>query len=212
MAIQEKAELYRDAKGLWRVQALNAKKSDKGMVVPPSLRSKLTDAHDGVIVRVVKVNGQIKRLLFEDGDVQEVVKQGAHQMQESEKSHQRTTQENLASPMSHDYSLLSTTVFAYDCAKDALRLGGAYNEYKNHAKSLPMMIRTNGLGATMAYLESKDERYFKELRNNIRGFLKQKEPELNEDEYFKDSYTVKELTKAVLTFVGWLRHFSSGLI
>ncbi len=75
-----------------------------------------------------------------------------------------------------------------------------------------MMIRTNGLGATMAFLESKDERHFEELLNNIREFLRYKEPELNEGEYFEDSHTVKELTKAVLTFVSWLRHFSSGLI
>lgn len=133
-------------------------------------------------------------------------------MQESEKSPQLTTQEDLVSPTSNDNSVPSIAVFAYDCAKDALSLGDGYKEYKNHAKSLTMMIRTNGFGATMVYLESKDERHFEELRNNIRGFLKQISPELNESEYFRDSHTVKELTKAVLTFVGWLRHFSSGLI
>ncbi len=218
MAIQEKAELYRDAKGLWRVRSFNAKKNDKGMAVPPSLRSRLTDAHDGAVVKVVKVNGQIERFLFEDGDVQDVVKQGSHQVQESKKTPQPTTQEDLVSPAANDNCLPSIAVFAYDCAKDALRLGAGYKEYKNHAKSLTMMIRTNGFGATMAFLESKKERHFVTLKDDIAKFLSQHKQALSVGEFHSmaitklDSHTVKELTKAVLLFVAWLRHFSSGLI
>lgn len=218
MAIQEKAELYRDAKGLWRVRSFNAKKNNKGMAVPPSLRSQLTDAHDGAVVKVVKVNGQIERFLFEDGDAQDVVKQGSHQVQESKKTPQPTTQEDLISPAANDNCLPSIAVFAYDCAKDALRLGAGYKEYKNHAKSLTIMIRTNGFGATMAFLESKKERHFVTLKDNIAKFLSQHKQALSMGEFHSmaitklDSHTVKELTKAVLLFVAWLRHFSSGLI
>lgn len=218
MAIQEKAELYRDAKGLWRVRSFNAKKNNKGMAVPPSLRSQLTDAHDGAVVKVVKVNGQIERFLFEDGDAQDVVKQGSHQVQESKKTPQPTTQEDLISPAANDNCLPSIAVFAYDCAKDALRLGAGYKEYKNHAKSLTIMIRTNGFGATMAFLESKKERHFVTLKDDIAKFLSQHKQALSMGEFHSmaitklDSHTVKELTKAVLLFVAWLRHFSSGLI
>jgi len=218
MKVQEKAKLYRDSKGLWRTKTLNAKRNDKGMAVPPSLRNTLTDAHDGALVKVVKVNGQIERLLFEDSDAHDGVKQGSHQVQESKKTPQPTTQEDLVSPAANDNCLPSIAVFAYDCAKDALRLGAGYKEYKNHAKSLTMMIRTNGFGATMAFLESKKERHFVRLRDDIAKFLSQHNQALSVGEFHSmaitklDSHTVKELTKAVLLFVGWLRHFSSGLI
>ena len=218
MEKQEKAELYRDAKGLWRVRAFNAKKNDKGMAVPLDLRRKLTDAHEGTVVMVVKVNGQIDRLLFEKGDVQEVVKKGPHQMQESEKSSQQTIHDDSVSPAAKGYGVPGSAVLAYQCAEDALRLGDGYKEYKNHAKSLPMMIRTNGLGATMAFVESKKEGHFVTLKDDIVKFLRQNEQGLHAGNFHSkaikelDSHIVKELTKTVLSFVAWLSRFASGLI
>lgn len=219
MKVQKKAELYRDAKGLWRVRAFDAKKNDKGMAVPLGLRSELTEAHDGTAVTVVKVNGQIDRLLFEKGDVPEVVKKGPHQILELEKFSQQTIHDDSVSPSAKgDGVVPGSAVLAYQCAEDALRLGDGYKEYKNHAKSLSMMIRTNGLGATMAFLESKKEGHFITLKDDIAKFLRQNEQGLNTGNFYSkaikelDSNIVKELTKKVLSFVAWLSRFASGLI
>jgi CRISPR-associated protein Cmr5 len=216
MEVREKAKLCRDTKGLWRLKAvLNAKQKDKGMSVPPTLRSNLTEDDDGKTVTVVKVDGQINKLIFEGGEDQEVVKQDAHKMQVSEQSTRPTMHGEVVLSAAKDESAKGCAVLAYECALGAQSLG---KEYKNHAKSLSMMIRTNGLGTTMAYLESKDDRPLVRLHENIAMFMRQKEPCLNEHNVFskslveKDSRVIKELTKETLCFLGWLSRFASGLI
>lgn len=106
-------------------------------------------------------------------------------------------------------------VFAYMCAEKAKSLG---KEYKNHVKSLPMMIRTNGLGGTLAFLESKEEKTFSNLYCDITEYLKQKHISLNKTNNVlhqiakSDSCEIMAFTKDVLIFLGWLRRFSEGLI
>jgi CRISPR-associated protein Cmr5 len=218
MEVQEKAKLYRDTKGVWRVRGFNAKQKDSGMSVPPALRSTLTEDADGKSVTVVKVDGQIKRLLFQDGEVQEVVQQNTQKMQESEQSYRPVMSGDAVSSDVPDDGEKSCAVFAYECAVAAQTLG---KEYKNHAKSLPMMIRTNGLGATMAYLESKDRKdgkHFERLKEDIMKLLRKIEPSLDEENLSsqslaeKDSQVIKELTKETIHFLGWLSRFASGLI
>jgi CRISPR-associated protein Cmr5 len=219
MEVREKAKLFRDAKGLWRLKAVhNAKQKDKGMPVPPTFRSNLTEDDDGKTVTVVKVDGQINKLIFEGGEAQEVVKQDAHKMQVSEQSTRPTMHGDVVSSVAKDDSVKSCAVLAYECALCAQSLG---KEYKTHAKSLSMMIRTNGLGTTMAYLESKDRKdgkHFERLKEDIMRFLRKIEPSLNEENVFsqclaaKDSHVIKELTKEALFFLGWLSRFASGLI
>jgi len=219
MEVQEKAKLYRDAKGVWRVREFNAKKKDKGMAVPQAFLSKLNEACDGKNVTVVKVDGQIKRVLFQDGDFHEVIKQDTHKMQESEQSLRQSMHGDAVSSEVQDDGEMSCAVLAYECARDAAQSLG--KEHKNHAKSLPMMIRANGLGATIAYLESKDRKdgkHFEQLKKDIMRFLRKIEPSLDEENVFskslaaKDSHVIKELTKDALLFLGWLSRFASGLI
>lgn len=218
MERQEKAKLCIDPKGVWRVLALNANKNEKGMAVPPGLRSNLTEADDGKGVTVVKVNGQIRRLLFQDGEVQEVIQKDTYQLQESEQSSRPVMHRDAASSVVQDDGEKSCAVFAYECALAAQSLG---KEYKNHAKSLLMMIRANGLGATIAYLESKDRKdgkHFERLKEDIMKLLRKIEPSLDEENLSsqslveRDSQVIKELTKETLFFLGWLSRFASGLI
>ena len=122
-------------------------------------------------------------------------------------------------------------VIAYSCAKDAFTLG---KDYKNHVKSLPMMIRANGLGATLAYLKSKEkddqskekddqskekDDHFKKVYEHLKGYLKEKNVKLKvDDNNIADailnctSVETRELTKDALTFLSWLRRFADGLI
>jgi CRISPR-associated protein Cmr5 len=109
----------------------------------------------------------------------------------------------------------SDAVIAYHCAIAAKEIG---KEYKNNAKSLSLMIRSNGLGATLAYLESKEEKHFVELLKNIVEFLKKKNliesvGKISSEMIVKrNSFEIKELTKEVLGFLAWLRRFAAGLI
>ncbi|MBN1928141.1 MAG: type III-B CRISPR module-associated protein Cmr5 [Chlorobiaceae bacterium] len=219
MEVQEKAKLYRDTKGVWRVRGVNAKKKDKGMAVPQALLSKLNEACDGKGVTVMKIDGQIKKVLFQDGDVHEVVKQDTHKMQESEQSLRQSMHGDAVSSEVQGDGEMSCAVLAYECALDVPKSLG--KEYKNHAKSLPMMMRTNGLGATFAYLESKeskDGKHFERLKEDIMKLLRKIEPSLDEENLSsqslaaRDSRVIKELTKETILFLGWLSRFASGLI
>ena len=97
-------------------------------------------------------------------------------------------------------------------------------EYKSYAKKIPMLIKTNGLGTTFAFMMSKGGTYEiigeqvlawlkfdnKKLlpdANGIENFseLTQKVVELNSLEY-------RALTLEVLSFLNWLRRFADGLI
>ena len=104
-------------------------------------------------------------------------------------------------------------VVAYNCAKQAIHLR---KDYKNHAKSLPMMIRANGLGATLAFLKSKDDTYYQKLYEQLGKYLQTKNTKLSgevADAILNcTSQETKELTKEALTFLGWLRRFAEGLI
>lgn len=115
--------------------------------------------------------------------------------------------------------------FAYDCAK---RIAGGDSkkakEYKSYAKKLPMMIKTNGLGAAIAFAFSKgkDGNAWELLFNHVQDWLRQEQKKwllgsfsaqslenavisLNSNEYHA-------LTVEVLAFLNWLRRFAEGLI
>ena len=115
--------------------------------------------------------------------------------------------------------------FAYKCAEQ----GSKSKEYKSYAKKIPMMIKTNGLGATFAFMYSKKNKSGKEktymlIGEDVTAWLKKsgtnlygidkvkkfedlvvKTVELNSSQY-------RALTIEVLAFFNWLRRFAEGLI
>lgn len=112
---------------------------------------------------------------------------------------------------------------AFECAKKGAELGKP-EEYKSYVKKIPMLIKTNGLGATMAFIFAKS----KGKTDNAYGLIyKQTEDwivkerklltldgnkkfvekicELNSSEY-------RHITNEVISFFTWLRRFAEGLI
>jgi len=97
-------------------------------------------------------------------------------------------------------------------------------EYKSYVKRIPMLIKTNGLGATFAYMLSKGGTYefigkqvLEWLKNDEKGIL----ANANEINDFKgltekiislNSHAYRALTIEVLAFFNWLRRFAEGLI
>lgn len=118
--------------------------------------------------------------------------------------------------------------FAYDCAKKGAKLNKA-SEYKSYSKKIPMMIKTNGLGATMAFIWSKgvdkrgninDQNAYGLIYLQIGDWLKKESKNLLEVEHDSlavtlanvDSYTYRAATIEVLAFINWLRRFAEALI
>lgn len=98
-------------------------------------------------------------------------------------------------------------------------------EYKSRAKNLPMMIKTNGLGAALAFLWSKREKEpaCRELYENIkdwitnhRSYLIEKVDNTKTDFTDKivslESTPYRAVTIEVLALMSWIRRFADGLI
>lgn len=97
-------------------------------------------------------------------------------------------------------------------------------EYKSYVKKIPMLIKTNGVGATFAFMLSKGgiytyigEQVLEWLKNEEKGMLKN----ATELENFRllvkevtnlESPEYRALTNEVLAFFNWLSRFAEGLI
>ncbi len=117
--------------------------------------------------------------------------------------------------------------YAYKCV-DEVKNMPKNKEYKAYAKKLPMMIKTNGLGATLAFCKSKSSNErdkagyaYKKLYEHITEWLKNDDKQLialsaNDDlvEKVISSYSqmYRAVTVEVLAFLNWLRRFAEGLI
>jgi CRISPR-associated protein Cmr5 len=118
--------------------------------------------------------------------------------------------------------------FAYQCAEEASKNLGKPKEYKAYVKKMPMLIKTNGLGASMAFAFAKGAKGGKVetktpwglLYTQIENWLKEDEKGLIDFEKGRiakflaetDSYTYRAVTVEILAFLSWLRRFAEALI
>lgn len=116
--------------------------------------------------------------------------------------------------------------FAYECAEQILK--ELQESYRSHVKSFPMLVKTNGLGAALAFLFSKKDKehgVYKMVGNNIVNWLKKDKKyknygleklsdlkSLTEGVVGINSPEYRALTIEVLAFFTWLRRFAEGLI
>jgi CRISPR-associated protein Cmr5 len=109
---------------------------------------------------------------------------------------------------------------AFDAASEAAKRDDK-DDYKSYTKKVPMLIKTNGLGATVAFMQSKGKAY-KTILENLESWLK-------EDVKFSALYgkiggslidkiiscetnEYRALTTESLAYLGWLKRFADGLI
>lgn len=119
--------------------------------------------------------------------------------------------------------------FAYKCAKEVADMPKAEEDHKKkyraHVKDVPMMIKTNGLGATFAFIFSKkdkaSEKAYRLIYEHITKWLEQERTHLIDlsnnkslvEELVKlKSPAYRAVTIEVLAFFAWLRRFAEGLI
>lgn len=112
--------------------------------------------------------------------------------------------------------------FAYKCVKEECKdnTGKDNVKYKSHVKKLPALIRTNGLGAALAFICNKDSEYQK-IYKQITRWLNENKYKLidlsgNTDLVEKiitiDSKLYRAVTVEVIAFVKWLARFVDVLI
>lgn len=116
--------------------------------------------------------------------------------------------------------------FAFERAKNAVANTGLADEYKSYAKSLPMMIKNSGLGATLAFIRSKSTNKegkitaYGQLYNDIQAWFKEphkaylvnlSDKELVQAVIDMDSDAYRTLTVEALAYLQWLRRFAEAL-
>lgn len=126
--------------------------------------------------------------------------------------------------------------YAYSCVQDALkkfpRLESSKDasknakSYKAYSKKLPMMIKTNGLGASLAFVLSRSKSDLNNpwgllyhhinlwLRTDHKKFLlgENPKPDIADAVINLESHQYRAVSIEVLAFLTWLRRFSEGLI
>jgi len=115
---------------------------------------------------------------------------------------------------------------AFSCAKKAAE--DKLPKFDSYVKKIPMMIKTNGLGATFAFMLSKKGKtewhVYKQIGEGIADWLKVNkkfellglsEPrdfiDLSKKSVSIDSSPYRALTVEVLSYLNWLRRFADGL-
>lgn len=121
--------------------------------------------------------------------------------------------------------------FAYACVEKAKKPDSnkyVYKpaEYKSHVKKIPVLIQTNGLGNTLAYLISKGktndpknaynliyEQISEWLRSDSTGCaLLPQDKDLLKFVISRSSPIYRQITTETLAFLNWLRRLAEGLI
>jgi CRISPR-associated protein Cmr5 len=97
-------------------------------------------------------------------------------------------------------------------------------EYRSYVKKIPMLIKTNGLGATYAFAYSKNNKSYKALYNQTEEWLREDEKHLipvnelgNNTDFVEtlvklDSSKYRAVTVEVLALFNWMRRFAEGML
>ncbi|WP_434565327.1 type III-B CRISPR module-associated protein Cmr5 [Thermoanaerobacterium thermosaccharolyticum] len=123
--------------------------------------------------------------------------------------------------------------YAYNCAVKGSQIKNR-GEYKSYVKKIPMLIKTNGLAPTFAFIyskrsddSSKSGYAYKMIYDQVKEWLIDEDLGLidisnssdlqSDNELVKkiielDSSTYRAITEEILSFFNWLRRFAEGLI
>ena len=113
---------------------------------------------------------------------------------------------------------------AYEYVRAAIsQLGDKAKDYKSYVKKMPVMIKTNGLGQTMAFIKSKSkdkgnaygmiyEQLGKWLRECPNSVIQGEGDEIVKSIINLDSKEYRVATAETLSLLNWLRRFADGMI
>lgn len=124
---------------------------------------------------------------------------------------------------------------AYQFAEEGKSIPENYEykntDYKSYVKKLPSLIKTNGLGQTLAFYKSKRQKkpdkkknaydliykqtynWLTDKRCLMKGIVERADGnDLTKKVISMNSFDYRAITIEVLAFVNWLRRFADGLI
>jgi len=94
------------------------------------------------------------------------------------------------------------------------------SDYKSYLKRLPMLIKTNGLAATITFILKKDSEAYKQIYEDCTEWIK-KDPKrvfiLDKNKLIEyilnlDSSEYRAFTSEILSFIKWMSRFADGMI
>jgi CRISPR-associated protein Cmr5 len=98
----------------------------------------------------------------------------------------------------------------------------AKDEYKSYSKKFPMMVKTNGLGAALAFIKSKQKKAYDRIYEDLVFWLKNDHKRIVEIPEKKDllefvvemddSSRYRALSNEILAYMNWHRRFTEALI
>lgn len=95
------------------------------------------------------------------------------------------------------------------------------DEYKSYSKKFPMMVKTNGLGAALAFIKSKQKKAYNRLYDDLTEWLKEDHKKIIDLSHgdllekvvnIDDSAKYRAVSNEVLAFMNWHRRFTEGMI
>jgi CRISPR-associated protein Cmr5 len=114
--------------------------------------------------------------------------------------------------------------FAFSCAEKACLDEEIKSEYRQYVKKIPMLIKTNGLGATFAFIKAKSNKEsargkaYKLINDQTFEWLQHKniieivDNDLEKSLVRCNSDIYRVTTVEVLALFKWLSRFAEGLI
>ena len=97
--------------------------------------------------------------------------------------------------------------------REAARIRNRQKKYKTSAKKLPVLIKTNGLGQALAYIQTRNATLYQQLTGWLRGkSLIQENDDLVCAVISMESDQYRRVTTETLAFLNWVRRFVDGLM
>ncbi len=91
------------------------------------------------------------------------------------------------------------------------------DEYKSWSKKIPVLIKTNGLGQTLAFMKSRDKEETNLMLGQIHTWLAKKKELGNGDDLIRkiteiDSSTYRRWSREIIALFNWVRRFADGYL
>jgi len=91
------------------------------------------------------------------------------------------------------------------------------SEYKSWSKKIPVLIKTNGLGQTLAFMKSRDKGETNLMLKQIHEWLVLKNELKKEDDLIKkiteiDSTVYRRWSREIIALFNWVRRFADGYL
>jgi|Deesub1362B_J571_1020462.scaffolds.fasta_scaffold07735_3 CRISPR-associated protein Cmr5 len=102
-------------------------------------------------------------------------------------------------------------------AKNVKELSQNKNEYVSWAKKIPVFIKTNGLGQTLAFMKSRNKPETNLMLKQIQKWLAKKQQIKDHEDLVEkvtqiDSLTYRLWSKEILALFNWVRRFAEGYL